>query len=250
MKRTKDGLRPPTGGPRAEVYQSETRIEAKEQTIMRHSPWFLALAASLALAGPTKADVVLSFPASHTGLLGTEQDFSLGSSTVKAYGFNSVLNGAILTLHSATALYGKTGSPDETGLGIANDPTGDHEITPYSTIKLDLTSYFSSHPVVPVTITIGSVQSGEGFAIFGGSGGPTTELYQKNGSGPQATYSFTATASQVVSSGETFYVTATWNNVLLEGVNVAVPEPGSFTLALTGLTAMAGIAWRRRRNRS
>jgi PEP-CTERM motif len=216
--------------------------------LYKHSFSLFALAAVFLLGEPARADYLFTFPGASTGLLGTEHDFTSGPATIKSYGLVSSLSGSTLTLGAATNLYGKTGGGDETGLGVANDPSGDNEITTKSTIKLDLSAFFATHPILPVTISIGSVQNGEGFAIFGGSASPTTELYHLTGNSGQSIYAFTATASQVSSSGGVFYVTATSNNVLLDTVSLAsVPEPGSITLALTGLGTLAVLAWHRRR---
>jgi hypothetical protein len=214
---------------------------------------FSALAVGLMFSGQAKADIVFNLPGTHTGPLGTSQSFTSTPSgyTLTAYGFNSTLSNSnhTLTLGTATELYGKTGPPDEIGLGIANDPTGDHEIYNRSTVKLDFSSIFSTYPTEAVTLTVGSVQSGEGFAVFGGSSGPSSFLGSVTGnSSSNAIYTFTVSASQVAASGDMLYLTATSNNVVLETVDVAsVPEPSTFALMFTGIAAFTGFGWYRRR---
>ena len=139
---------------------------------------FSALAVGLVLSGQAKAEIVFSLPGSHTGTLGTSQSFTSTPAgyTLAASGYTSSLSNSnqTLTLGAGTDLYGKTSGPGETGLGIANDPTHDHEIWNASAVKLDFTSIFSTYPVEAVTLTVGSVQNGEGFAVFGASTTSTT----------------------------------------------------------------------------
>ena len=214
---------------------------------------FSALAVGLMFSGQAKADIVFNLPGTHTGPLGTSQSFTSTPSgyTLTAYGFNSTLSNSnqTLTLGTATNLYGKNDGPGETGLGINNDPAGDHEIWPRSTVKLDLTSIFSTYPTEAVTLTVGSVQNGEGFAVFGGSSSPSSFLGSVTGnSDSQDVYTFTVTASQVAASGDKLYLTATSNNVVLETVDVAsVPEPSTFALMFTGIAAFTAFGWYRRR---
>jgi PEP-CTERM motif len=214
---------------------------------------FSALAIALIFSGQAKADIVFNLPGTHTGTLGTSQSFTSTPSgyTLTAYGFNSTLSNSnhTLTLGTATDLYGKTGGGGETGLGIANDPTRDHEIYPRSTVKIDLTSVFSTYPTEAVTLTVGSVQNGEGFAVFGGSSSPSNYIGSvTSNSNSNDVFTFNVTASQVAASGDKLYLTATSNNVVLETVTVAsVPEPGTFGLMFTGIAAITGYGWLRRR---
>jgi PEP-CTERM motif len=214
---------------------------------------FSALTLGLVVSGQANAGIVFNLPGTHTGDLGTSQSFTStpGGYTLTAYGYSSTLSNSdqTLTLGAATDLYGKTDGPAETGLGIANDPTHDHEIWPQSTVKLDLTSIFSKYPTEDVTLTVGSVQNGEGFAVFGGSSGPFNYIGSLTGhSNINSVYTFDVTASQVAQSGDMLYLTATSSNVVLETVTVAsVPEPGTFALMFTGLAALTGFGWYRRR---
>ena len=217
---------------------------------------FFALSGVLAVAAPARADIIYTFASSSfNGTLGTSQAYTSGGYTIETYGFNSTLGGTsptqTLTLGTATDLFAKysgVGS-GETGLGINSDPTGDHEITTTTAIEVNMASVLAANPNSPVTLTIGSVQRNEGYAVFGGSASPTTELgsfTNTNGSGSQ--FTFTITAAEAATSGGVFYVTATSGNVLLDTIDVAaVPEPATLTLALTGLGFAGGFGWIRRR---
>ncbi len=214
----------------------------------------ISLSATLALAAPARADILYTFANStFNGRKGTEQDYTAGTYTIKTYGYNSTYTASpkTLTLGSATRLYAKytAGDPGETGLGINSDPTGNHEITTNTSVKLDMTSVLSANPNSSVTFTIGSVQSGEGFAIFGGSTSPSDFIYQKTGSGSTTVYEYTITAAQAAAAGDVFYVTATHNNVLINTVDVAaVPEPSSAILSIMGLGFLGGVRWLRKRS--
>lgn len=62
------------------------------------------------------------------GLLGVSQDYNAGSPpiTITATGF---INGNFANPANKTALFGKEAGGDEVGLGVNDDPTGEHELT-------------------------------------------------------------------------------------------------------------------------
>src|SRR5206468_4117920 len=92
-----------------------------------------------------------------------------------AFSYNS---GAI-TSHS---LYGKTSTPDETGLGL-DGLNADHEIQTNSFVQLDLANLFANG-FITMSMVITSVQSTEGFSIWGSNtlGTPGSLIYK--GSNP------------------------------------------------------------------
>lgn len=214
-----------------------------------------ALSGVLAVAAPARADIIYTFAsASFKGTLGTEQTYysPAGQNAISTYGFDSTLNGSSLTLGKATDLYAKysgVGS-SETGLGIAG--LSDYEINNKSTVELNMSTVLKANPTSSVTLTIGSVQQTEGYAVYGGAAGPTTELgsFTNHNSSPTQ-FSFTITAAEAASSGGVFYVTAPTGNVLIDTVDIktaAVPEPAAITMALTGLGLVGGFSWLRRRS--
>lgn len=218
----------------------------------------VALTGLLAWSAPARADIVYTFAtATFNGQLGTEQTYGSGADAINTYGFKSTLSsGSTLTLGDSTDLYAKYNGVNnsETGLGINNDPTGNHEITTTSAIEVNMSSVLAANPNSSVTFTIGSIQTGEGFALFGGplttDSKTTNELRQyTNSSNPSTQDTVTITAAQAAASGDIFYVTATSGNVLLDTVSVAsaVPEPAALTMALTGLGIVGGFGWIRRR---
>ena len=163
---------------------------------------------------------------------------------------------------STVDLYAKNGgTAAEQGLGLTNDPSGDHEITDPYGISISLSSgAFTS-------INIGSVQSGETWAVWG----TNDSGWQKLGSGmgtqtsnPLVTFDLTGLSahySQLIltdpqqgnaySSG--WCNTSGSNNILLQGVSstgevpVSTPEPGALAMFTAGLLGCALFINRRRR---
>jgi hypothetical protein len=140
----------------------------------------------------------------------------------------------------ATALFSKVGGGDETGLGIAADPTKDHEIFKNSFIQIDISGLLAQKTISALQLVIGSVQSGEGFDIWGSNtaGMPGTLIY--NGTSSMDDVGFS-----VPSYGSYRYVSisASANNVLLDTVTATTttnlsPAPEPSTL---GLYLIAGI---------
>jgi len=86
------------------------------------------------------------------------------------------VTGAVSPIH----LYGKVeaGNPSETGLGTTIDP-GEHEIAvaDHSFVQLDMTN-LSANNLSNIGITVGSIQKGEGYCLWGSntSGTPGTLL--------------------------------------------------------------------------
>ena len=149
-------------------------------------------------------------------------------------------------------LYAKVGGGDETGLGLAADPTGQNEIFKNSFVQIDLTSLLAANKVNSLSLIIGSVQSGEGFAVWGSNtAGQEGSVLMTGGS------SMNGVAFNVPSFGNYNYVSisATANNVLLDTVTAAgsttvtsTPEPSTMVLdLLAGLGLMATALVRRRK---
>ena len=141
-------------------------------------------------------------------------------------------------------LYGKSDGAGETGLGLSSD--GDHEIDNAHFIQLDV-SDLKNHGLSNLTMLVGSVQSGEGFKIYGSNtaGSLGTLLVTGDGSGG-------VVQSILVPSYSTyqyFSLTASSANVLLENGLTAssVPEPAFFQLAsLLGLGGLSAFRLRRK----
>src|ERR1700738_847359 len=89
-----------------------------------------ALGASVSvLAIPTASAITWNFNVpSSPPMLGTTQTYTVGGVTLTAAGFSSA---AALGLPAGpdVNLWGKNLGGDENGVGLVNDPTGDHEIS-------------------------------------------------------------------------------------------------------------------------
>jgi hypothetical protein len=130
-----------------------------------------------------------------------------------------------------SALFAKNAGDDEIGLGIAADPTKDDEIFKTSFVQIDVSGLLAQKAITSLQLVIGSVQSGEGFDIWGSNTAkqPGTLLY----TGASA---MDDVAFGVPSYGSYKYVSisATANNVLLDTITAApgVPEPSTLSLGL------------------
>jgi len=140
----------------------------------------------------------------------------------------------------SSPLFAKVGGGDETGLGIAADPTGDNEIFKNSFIQIDIAGLLAQKTISSLQLVIGSVQSGEGFYIWGSNNAkqPGTLLY--TGTSAMDDIGF---AVPSYGSYRYYSVSASANNILLDSVTAATstvgatPEPGTLILSL-----LAGFA--------
>ncbi len=151
-----------------------------------------------------------------TGTLGNSQTYTVNGLTITAYGF--------LNNGQATALYGKNNGGDENGVGIAG--ASDNEITTANFVQLDLTQVIASG-AQNATILLNSVQTGEGFNIYGS--------HTKGSVG-----TILITNSQVDSTAlpipsyptyEFISVRASAANVLLGAVSATLTGPCAITIA-------------------
>ncbi len=90
------------------------------------------------------------------GILGTSQSYTINGLTIEAHGY--------LNNGTSTALYGKNEGGDEDGLGLANSPNFEIQTTNY--VQLDLRQLITNG-VRSLMMAVGSVQSGEGYNLYG-----------------------------------------------------------------------------------
>ncbi len=104
------------------------------------------------------------------------------ANTLLGLSYSQTNNGVTLTAYGLTAptnltqpgtagpgLYAKNGGAGETGLGMATDPAGDHEISAALNdgIQIDFSNAIAAAPNATVTMAISSEQGGEGWALYG-----------------------------------------------------------------------------------
>jgi hypothetical protein len=154
-------------------------------------------------------------------------------------------------------LFAKNSDPDETGMGLADDPSGDHEIFAKMSgaqdyIQLDLLGLITAG-FTNVKFQMGSTEGGDRWEVTACSTAGVS------GSGPCS-----ANASTLVGSDGTLNlapmnlsatnhyldISATKGNVLLDELQAfdppSVPEPSSYALLLVGMLGLAGVSFARR----
>jgi hypothetical protein len=169
----------------------------------------------------------------------------MDGATITAAGFT---NNSFAT---GTALYGKAAGGDENGLGIASDPTGNHEIWGTTVIRIDMRaarlvgdSGFS--------FTMGSTTQGEEWQVWGSNSATTGYVSLLTGfgegdnvlTGAAGAYSY-------------YYFDRIHNaydghdNVLLATIDGnlrvgGVPEPSTWAMMLLGFASIGCVAYRKR----
>lgn len=151
---------------------------------------------------------------------------------------NYTSNGVTITAMSGTSvdLRFKNGAGDENGLGLAVG--GNNEIIGAQSIIFDLTSLFSLN-VTDLTLTLGSIQSGESGLVCDSNNMCVTFGPSDSGKGVSimALYS-----DMKASNSPLLTITAPAGDVLIDGlaVTTSVPEPNGLLLLGTGIFMMAG----------
>jgi hypothetical protein len=119
----------------------------------------LSTVVAIGLTAPTHAVTISWDFGQHPGLLAASQGFSAGGETLTARGFDA---GDV-----ATALYSKLDGGDENGLGLNNDPSGNHEISVRNGfVQLNLDGPLADH-MKNFTFSMGSTTQGEGWGVWG-----------------------------------------------------------------------------------
>ncbi|HXA38496.1 MAG TPA: PEP-CTERM sorting domain-containing protein [Phenylobacterium sp.] len=208
----------------------------------------LACAAMAVATGANATTLVFDFSlAPHQNDVGPTETYTVGGLSIYASGFN--WSGA------ATDLYGKHGGGDENGLGLNNDPTGDHEIHYHSGfVQLDLSDFVGHVLAGSTTFGTNSVTGGEAWTVYGANTAGslvgavqlatgTNEAVNQvlPGLGAYRFFDFVETAPQ---GGENFLITKITTTATT--VQQGVPEPASWALMSIGVGGLGALLRRRR----
>ena len=215
----------------------------------------LGLAALMtATAGQAAVQITFTSPSGNVG--SNSHTYSNGAYSLTATGYSNYN----FTTNTGTAnnLYDKNGGGDENGLGLAGDPTGDHEIwyanNNFQTIPAILLNVSNLFSIVSSgQFEMGSTTANEQWILAGWNGttwsillSGTTEgsFINLPGWGSYGQYAF-------VSGGTVSGDSRTAGNVLLTAISLtpSVPEAGTWAMMLLGFGAI-GAAMRRRRGQA
>jgi hypothetical protein len=197
-------------------------------------------------------------------------------------------NGITLTARGLTApanltnaaaagpdLYAKNGGTGETGLGMATDPGGDHEISAKLNdgIQVDFSDALSKAPNATVSMVIESAQVGEGWALYGSNTLLTVAGNSKSDGAlgepllsGAANYPNATTSITIPDWGQYTYYTLMATdancktplaNILLGTVTITpgttqnpqAPEPGTLMMGGTALIGL-GVVWKKKQKKA
>lgn len=210
-----------------------------------------AVGSAPAWAGPITWDFFTlggSPPPQGVSLGSTTHTFTQGGLSLFTQSAISTGCGSLSWCASQDPLYIKNGgTPGEQGLGLLYDAYGEHEITDPHGIYLNLNhagGYATS-------VDMGSVQSGETWAVWGNKGSGWIELASGTGTGASVDFnnsSVLAGYNQLIVT-DPFKMNQTGatdsNNIILASITT-VPEPGALALFAAGLLGCALFVTRRR----
>jgi hypothetical protein len=178
-------------------------------------------------------------------------------------------NATPTTDNGAVKLALKNQGTGETGLGLVPDPNNDHELAPPKSITLDITWLKSQIGITDFQIQLGSLQTAEGFYVFGSNidhlngndtDGSSFQLGKGSGGASSIISSVDIGQSRIASynyliitpygSGNNNEPNICIQSLTITGDPSAVPEPASIVSAATSVGLSLTFWFRRRIRRS
>jgi hypothetical protein len=202
------------------------------------------------LLGVVAAGLLAFAPAAHaatvdftftspTGDLGSfTHTYTISGISITADGHTGSV-GSTTTVTGNVNLFGKNAGGDESGLGLGNDPSGDHEITKGSYIELVMPTGLSA-----VSLEMGSSTSPDAWAVWGCTSALSGCTQLVAGTDELTFHSLALDPYYVITE------TTTGGNVLLGQMDVtmsATPLPGA---ALLLIGPLGGLIWGARRKKN
>jgi hypothetical protein len=212
----------------------------------------LACAATALATSANAATVVFAFGSiadtAHltTGALGQTATYTLSGLTIVASAFGPAAGGV------PDQLYGKNLAGDEIGLGMTNDPSGEHEIYYHDGfIQLDVSALAGKVKANSTYFAMDSTSGGEAWAVYGTNTAGTVGSTVITGGNLVASGTNIEGANTLLTGNYKYYdFVSTANlggkNVLLTSLTTTVPEPATWGLMLVGFGGLGAMMRRRR----
>lgn len=200
---------------------------------MKNNRLLLTILVAIGTAFATQAKATtFTFLENGAGNKGPSETWTVDGLSLIAYGFNA---------SGAADLFAKNGGGDENGLGLAEDPTGDNEISTFDFVQLAVPT---TPPSTFLSALLTSVQNGEKADIYWST--TLGSLGTMIGSISNSDGTFVIPVTYQHAAGY-FGVTAGAMNVLLSGATFEqnVPDSGMTIMLLGG--ALAGLQIVRRK---
>jgi hypothetical protein len=176
------------------------------------------------------------------GVLPTSQNYTSSGITITAAGFTNN------SFTSVVNLFGKNNGGNEVGLGLNNDPTGQHEISGTNIIRIDFTNARTAG-VTGFSFDMDSTTAGEKWEVFGSNSAKTGYVSVASG--------FDESSHLLSGTNGSFYFyyfqrdhipNDGGDNVLLHNVAgvSAVPEPSTWAMMILGFAGVGFMTYRRK----
>jgi hypothetical protein len=181
------------------------------------------------------------------GLLGVSQNYSAGSPpiTITATGF---INGNFANPANKTDLFGKAAGGDEVGLGLNDDPSGEHELNGRNWIQLNITNAVAAG-VHGLSFIMDSTTgctalpctTGDSWRVFGSN--TATSL----GAQLPGLIGFDEVSHSLPTGFDFINFQAVSGNVLVSSISGTIPEPSTWAMMLLGFAGLGYVGFRRTR---